>query len=76
MIKMFGAQNATNLEQELLDLELEFHLKRVTQNEMENRKHEILSKLIEQGHSISSEDCKFLERRNQLEFQQMEQIID
>lgn len=71
---MFGAQNASNLEQELLDLELEFRLKRISQNDMEKQKHVILSKLVEQGHSISSEDIKFLDRRNQLEFHQMEQI--
>lgn len=76
MIKMFGGQNANNLEQELLDLDLEFRLKRIPQNEMEKQKYKILSKLIEQGHSISSEDSKFLDRRNQLEFQQMEQIIE
>lgn len=76
MIKMFGTQNANVLEQRLIALDEEFRLKRISQSEMDSQKYDILNKLVEQGHSISAVDARFLENYNQLEFQRMEQIMD
>jgi hypothetical protein len=38
MIKMFGLQNGNELEKQLLSIDEEYKLKRITKDEMETRK--------------------------------------
>ncbi|KAG4066334.1 hypothetical protein HA402_000558 [Bradysia odoriphaga] len=76
MIKMFGEQNATEMEAVLLGLDQEYRLKKIPVEEYETKKSEILMKLKNQGHPLSKEDNNFLEKRNNSLFHQMEQLPD
>jgi hypothetical protein len=74
MIKMFGEQNANELERQLLDIDQQYKLKKICQAEMETKKSEILEKLQKQGSSLSESDQKFLEQMRQREVQQLQDI--
>lgn len=76
MIKMFGAQDVTVLQDRLVEIDQEFRLKKITKEEMETRRTEVLEKLKDAGHPISEENCKFLERRRNRDLQSMEEIVD
>ncbi|KAJ6640587.1 hypothetical protein Bhyg_05518 [Pseudolycoriella hygida] len=76
MIKMFGEQNATEMEAVLLSLDQEHRLKKISTEEYESRKSDILLKLKSQGYPLSQEDNMFLERKHNSLYHQMEQLPD
>lgn len=71
---MFGIQNANELERQLLDISQEFRLKKISENEMETRKTDILIKLQQQGRPISESDQKFLQQQKQKDLQQLQDV--
>lgn len=74
MIKMFGEQNANELERQLLSIDQEFKLKKISEKEMEQKKSDILHKLQQQGHPISEADQNFLKQQKQREMQQLQDV--
>ncbi|XP_059615277.1 protein LZIC-like [Phlebotomus argentipes] len=76
MIKMFGEQNATELEKQLLTIDEDFRLKKISGEIMEQRKVDILTKLKAQGHPLSAKDCEFIEKMNQKQLQGLEEITE
>lgn len=74
MIEMFGIQNANELERQILDISQEFRLKKISENEMETRKTDILIKLQQQGRPISESDQKFLQQQKQKDLQQLQDV--
>ncbi|GAB0100960.1 Beta-catenin-interacting ICAT domain [Sergentomyia squamirostris] len=76
MIKMFGEQNATDLEKQLLVVDEDFRLRKITQDQMETKKGDILAKLKAQGHPLSPKDCQFIEAVSQKHLQNLEEITE
>lgn len=64
MIKHFGDHNAND---QIEELETEFRLKRITKEERDERKVNILTKVQAQGQSLSAHDRDFLEEMTQTE---------
>lgn len=77
MIKIFGLKSSDDLEKQLSSLLEEFKLKRISTEEMETKKLEILNKLRQHDVRLLSEaDLKFLEEKNQQMLQQLDEIKD
>lgn len=75
-IKMFGDQNVTELEMQLLALDQEFRLKKITIEQYEFKKVDLLTKLQNIGYCLAEQDKLFFEKRQDRLYQQMEQIVD
>lgn len=73
---MFGEQNASELEKQLLKIDEDFRLKKITKEQMEEKKVEILGKLKAQGHPLSAKDCQFIESMSQKQLQDLEEITE
>lgn len=73
---MFGNQNVTELEAQLLAIDQEHRLKKMTFEQYEQKKVDILTKLQGQGHCLAEQDKLFFETRQDRLYQQMEQIAD
>lgn len=76
MIKMFGDQNASVLERQLLDLVAEFKLKKISKDEMVKRKVQLLKQLQSGGHPLSKVDQQFLDSSAREILDNLEQIVD
>lgn len=76
MIKMFGAQDLSELEKQLMHIDEDFRLKKISKEDMEFKKNEILTKLKEEGRILSTDDIEFMEKQNMNYLQQMEKISD
>ncbi|XP_055689628.1 protein LZIC-like [Lutzomyia longipalpis] len=76
MIKMFGEQNASELEKQLLAIDEDFRLRKIPQEVMETRKLDILEKLKAQGYPLSAKDGEFIEKMAQRQLQGLEEITD
>lgn len=73
---MFGDQNVTELEMQLLALDQEFRLKKITIEQYEFKKVDLLTKLQNIGYCLADQDKLFFETRQDRLYQQMEQIVD
>lgn len=77
MIKMFGDQNASDLEKQLIDLHENHKLKKITVEDYEKKKFVILQELSDIGHSLSSQDREFLDNKCNGDYlANMEQVND
>lgn len=76
MIKMFGAQDLSEFEKQLMNIDEDFRLKKISKEDFEFKKNEILTKLKEEGRVLSTDDMHFLEKQNSDYLQQMEKICD
>ena len=77
MIKIFGLRSCDDLAMQLASVEEEYKLKRISTEEMETRKMEILNKLRQHDEKLLSvADLKFLEGKNQQMLQQLDEIKD
>lgn len=78
MIKLFGDQNANELEKQLLKLDEEYHLKKIDLTEFERKKIDLLNQILSEGHSISAKDKIFLQnyQSDQRDFERLEKVED
>ena len=77
MIKIFGLKSCDDLAKQLASLDEEYKLKRISTQEMETRKLDILNKLRQHDENLLSvADLKFLEEKNQQMLQQLDEIKD
>lgn len=73
---MFGNQNVCELETQLLAIDQEYRLKKISFEQYEQNKVDILTKLQDEGHCLAEQDKLFFETRQDRLYQQMEQIAD
>ncbi|XP_055379956.1 protein LZIC-like [Condylostylus longicornis] len=75
MIQMFGDQSLNDLERQLVQIEEDYHLKKIDQSAFEKHKIDILKQLQTEGAIISEINLKFLkDRQDQQLYQRLEQI--
>lgn len=77
IIKMFGDQNTSDLEKQLLELHENYKLKKINVADYEKKKIVILQELSDIGHQLSTLDQEFLDNKSSAEYlANMEQITD
>lgn len=74
--RMFGDQNAVELESQLVALEQALKLKRLTPDEYDGQKMVLLTQLQDGGRRLAAEDRLFVDTRYQRLLEQMEQVED
>lgn len=75
IIKIFGYKLEDELEEQLTSINAEYKLKRISKEDMEKRRLEILNKLKSQNEQrLTKEDLEFLESKSKQELAQLDSI--
>lgn len=75
-IKLFSDHSVGETESRLVALNQEMHLKKISAEQFEREKIQLLTKLLAEGQCLSEADRLFFETRQDRLLQQMEQIVD
>lgn len=76
MKKLFTDHSVGETELRLVALHQEMHLKKISAEQFEREKIQLLTKLLADGQCLSEADRLFFDTRQDRLLQQMEQIVD
>jgi hypothetical protein len=76
IIRIFGLRCTDELELQLNSLNEDYKLKRITTQDMEQKRLELLNKLKSINATLSKDDLDFLEHTQQQELSKLDSVID